>query len=202
MAELSLRDPAIATLLQETQVFLGRTLDPLESRTLLEIYDYDELPVEVILMLVAYCVPRLKNKRALTTMAARIADDWYAQGIVTVPDAEAHIRLLEQREAREAQVAQVLELKDPGFNKSQKARIAQWFEEYGFGLDFVREAYLAYGNNSIAYLHKILQGWYNSGVHSLNDVRREFSNAQPKQKSGARSGNSYFKNAILNRGED
>ncbi len=170
-AELTLRDPAIAVLFQETQRFLGRTLDAAESRTLLELYEYDELSVDVILLLVAYCLPRIRNKRSLCSMVSRIADDWCEQGITSLSDAEKQIRLLELREQRETEVAEALEMKDPSFSKSQKALIAKWFEEYGYDAAFVREAYLAKGNSSLAAVGKVLQNWYNSGYTSLRQVR-------------------------------
>ncbi len=196
--ELSLRDPEIATLLQETQRFLGRTLDTLESRTLLEIYEYDELPVEVILMIVAYCVPRMKNRRALVSMTRRIADDWFEQGVVTASEAEAHLKQLELREQREGQVAEILALEDPSFSKSQKMHIARWYEEYGYGPEMIREAYLLKGNNSIAYINKILQGWYNNGVKTVRDARGGSTNAPVPQKKKKNTG-SLLKRAVLSR---
>lgn len=198
-AELSLRDPQIAVLLQETQRFLGRTLDTAESRTLLELYEYDELSVEIILMLVAYCVPRVRNKRALCSMVSRIADDWFEQGISTTADAEKQIKLLELREQREAAVAKVLEMQDPSFSKSQKAIIAKWFEEYHYDESFVREAYLSKGNASIAYIGKILQSWYNSGYQTIKDVLAAGSAANaPAAPSASRkkSGGSLLKKAV------
>ncbi len=200
-AELSLRDPAIAVMLQETQRFLGRTLDAVESRTLLELYEYDELPVDLILMLVAYCLPRVRNKRALCTMVARIADDWYAQGIATPADAEKQIRLLERREQREVAVAAALELADPSFSKGQKLTIAKWFEEYGYNESIVREAYLVKGNASIAYIGKILQNWYNSGYRTLKQIRDAGSaHNAPAAPPAARKkgGGSLLKKAVRN----
>lgn len=202
VSELSLRNPEIATLLQETQHFLGRTLDTLESRTLLEIYEYDELPVEVILMIVAYCVPRMKNRRALITMTQRIADDWFAQGVVTASDAEAHLKQLEQREQREMQVAKILELEDPSFSKSQRVQIARWFEEYGYGPELIREAYLLKGNNSIAYIGKILQGWYNNGVKTVRDTRGSSSANAPVPIKKKKSSGSLLKQAVLSRAKE
>ncbi|MEG1384098.1 MAG: DnaD domain protein [Oscillospiraceae bacterium] len=198
VSELSLRNPDIAVLLQEAQRFLGRTLDSVESRTLLEIYEYDELPVDVILLLVAYCLPRVKNKRAMVSMVSRIAEEWFELGITSSADAEEQIKLLELREQRENEVCEILELKDSALSKSQKASVARWFEEYNFDISFVREAYLVKGNNSIAYINKILQNWFNSGFKSLKEVRTTSSNAPvpSKQKKG---GGSLLKKAVMNR---
>ncbi|MEG2259964.1 MAG: DnaD domain protein, partial [Oscillospiraceae bacterium] len=81
---------------------------------------------------------------------------------------------------------------------SQKASVARWFEEYNFDISFVREAYLVKGNNSIAYINKILQNWFNSGFKSLKEVRTTSSNAPvpSKQKKG---GGSLLKKAVMNR---
>ncbi len=196
-AALTLRDPNVSVLLQEAQRFLGRPLDTAESRTLLELYEAGDFSVEVILMLIAYCLPRVRNRRSLCTMVRRIAEDWYEQGISTSGEAENQIRLLELREAREERVAAALDLKDPSFSKSQKAAIAKWFEVYGYDELFVREAYLAKGNPSIAYIGKILQGWYNDGVSGLRQVRNGGASPNAPASPSKKRGGSLLKKAVL-----
>lgn len=177
MSEMSLRNPEIAVLLQEAQNFLGRTLDSNESRMLLEIFEYDELPVDVILMIVAWCTPRAKSSRSIISMTARTAGKWREQGIETAADVENHLRLLELRELREKQVALALELESANFNATQRSYIARWFEEYNYDIEFVKEAYVRSGNSSVNYINAILKGWHQQGHRTLRDVAVAPSNA-------------------------
>lgn len=188
MSEMSLRNPDIAVLLQEAQNFLGRTLDSTESRLLLEIMEYDELPVDVILLIVAWCTPRAKSSRSVISMTARTAQRWCEDGISSVDQAEGHLRLLEQREQREQAVAKALALENASFNATQRGYIARWFEEYGYDIEFVKEAHIRSGNNSVNYLNAILKDWHQQGHRTLRDIAVAPSNAPAtgrKKKSGA-----------------
>lgn len=188
ISEMSLHDPDIAVLLQEAQNFLGRTLDSNESRLLLEVFEYDELPVDVILMIVAWCTPRAKSVRSVVGMTARTARKWREEGITSAAKAEAHLRLLEQREQREQQVACALELETADFNAIQRAYIARWFEEYEYDIEFVKEAYIRSGNNSVNYINALLKGWNQEGYRTLRDVAMSPGNAPApgrKKKKGA-----------------
>lgn len=192
-----LANPEIAVLLQETQHLLGRPLDSLESRILLEIFEYDELPVDVILMIVAFCKPRESNKRRIIGTAARTATDWKERGIDNSETAETYIRLLELREARERQVAETLLLEKADFSKKQRSYIAQWFEEYNYSIDFVKEAYLRTGNSSVAYLNSVLKSWHQRGFKTIRDTRSVPSNAPaPTRKKQSKDGASLLKKAM------
>ncbi len=201
--ELSLRDPSIAALYQESETLVGRPLDALESRMLAEICEYDKLPVEVVLTIVAYCAPRAKSNRKIISLAARMATEWSERGISDGEKANEYIRLLEQREKREAQVAELLDLKDKGLSRTAKAHVARWFEEYGYDADFVRAAYMrlqSSGNavdNPVAYINTILKDWYNSGYTSIKDTMERGGNVQAEaSKSRERGENSLTKLAL------
>ena len=196
ISSITLRNPEVSVLLQETQHLLGRPLDSLESRILLEIFEYDELPVDVILMTVAFCLPRVKNKRTIISKAARTASDWRELGVDNAETAEEHIRTLELREQRERLVAKTLELENADFNKTQRGQIARWFEEYSYDIDFVKEAYLRTGKNAVAYINSVLKSWNQNGYKTIRDTRAAPGNAPapvPKKKG---AGSSLLKKAI------
>ncbi|MEG0752008.1 MAG: DnaD domain protein [Oscillospiraceae bacterium] len=197
--ELALRDPNVSVLMQETQSIIGRTLDNLESRILLEIYECDELPVDVILMITAYCMPRIKNKRSLLAAVARTASDWSDEGVCNATSAEQRIKLLEMRERREIEVAKALGYELGSFNKSQRAAIARWYEELGFDASFAREAHERTGNDSIAYINTILKSWHKKGYRTIKDTYSEVSNAPTKSSRANTGGDSLLKTAVLGR---
>lgn len=193
-----LRNPELAVLLQETQYLLGRPLDSLESRIIVEIFEYDELPVDVILMVVAYCKPRVKNKRTIIGKASRTAAEWRENGIDNAGAVEEHIRLLELREQREREVAETLMLENADFTRAQCAHIARWYEIYGYNIDFVKEAYMRCGNSSVAYINSILKSWNQNGYTTIRDTRAVPSNAPApvSRKKKEKAGTSLIKKAI------
>lgn len=183
-----LRDPEIAALLQESQTYLGRTLSQNESERLLCVYEYDELPVEVILMIVAYS--KSKAKRNLVGYVERVAREWKEDGIDTGEKAEKQLQLLARRERRYEQIAQLLETNAAAFKYRDRQYIDQWFEELGYDGAFAEEAYLRQGNKSVAYINKILRSWAEKGYRTVRETRAETSNTAapvPNRKSGKRA---------------
>lgn len=200
ISNMLLDNPELAALLQEAQYLLGRPLDNIESRILLEIFEYEELPVDVILMIVAYSLPRAKNRRTAISKAARMAASWHEQGVCDTASAECRLRLLEHRERREREVAELLGEDAANFTSAQRGYIARWQEEYGYGLEFINEAYLRGGSKSINYINGMLKNWYRSGYKTIKDTRAAPSNAPaPVGKKG--KGGSLLKRAIERRQE-
>lgn len=198
-AELALCDANVAALFQETQELIGRVLDNAESRALLELYECEELPVEMILTVVAFCAPRLKNKRSLVSRVRREAADWAEAGVSDALSAAKHVKLLETREKREKEVAAALGYTEENpFNKSQRAVVARWYEEYGYNAEFAREAFERTGNDSIAYINAILKGWHKKGYLTVKDTYAEGFNAREassRERENA-SGGSLFEDAV------
>ncbi len=193
-----LRNPELSNLMQEAQTILGRPLASNESRLLLEVFEYDGMTAEIILLLVGYCAPRAKNSRAVITMVSRLSEELFEESVVSYEAVCEKIKLFELREKRENEVAAALELRDKAFSRSEKANIARWYEEYGYDICFVKEASLRAGDkNSVKYVSGILKSWYNSGYKTIKDTREEISNASaPVSKTRARGEDSLIKRAV------
>jgi len=177
ISNLMLCNPDIAVLMQETQNLLGRPLESSESRLLLEIFEFEELPVDVILMIVAYSLPRARHNRAVIAYASRIATQWREEGVTTAGAAEDRLRLLEQREERDRLVSETLGIDHALLTSVQKTQIHRWFEEYGYDIDVVREAYLRSGKGSVSYINSMIRSWKQSGYSTVREIRAIPSNA-------------------------
>lgn len=178
IARISLRNPEIAALFQEVQRCLGRPVSDDESSRLMAIYKYDDLPADVILMIADYAKGRAK--RGVMGYIERVARVWAEDGIDTAEKAEARVRLLETRERREGDVASALGLERDALKYRDRLRISQWFEEFGYGLEFVDEAALRCNEEqkgSVPYIHSILKSWHESGIKSVKETRTAPSNA-------------------------
>jgi len=194
LSDVLLRDSDLATLLQASQEYLLRPLTTSESSKLANIYLETGLPAEVLLMIVAYSKSRAK--RGVVSYIAKIANQWADDGINTAEKAEKHLRLLEIRELREMKVADILE-SDGSFTYREKQYISIWYEDYQYGDDFVREAYLHAGKPSVAYINGILKAWHAEGIKTVAQTRLKPSNAQVqvKKKPDSASGGSLIKKA-------
>ncbi|MEG1181272.1 MAG: hypothetical protein RSD39_04495, partial [Oscillospiraceae bacterium] len=80
-AELSLYNPDIAVLMQETQRLIARPLDAAESRTLLEVVEFEGYTADMILTVISFFLPRIKNRRSVIAKSASAAQQWRELGI-------------------------------------------------------------------------------------------------------------------------
>ena len=181
-----LRNPEVMQLLRETQDLLGRIITPGESTRLLGIYQYDELPVEVILMIVAFSEPRAK--RNLFGYVERIARVWSEDGINSIEKADKHLALIESREARYVEVAPIFSVSAETFTYREKEYINAWFEEYCYDIAFVEEACQRVAKRTVPTINRILRSWSEKGFRTLKETRSEVTNtatSSPRKRNKA-----------------
>lgn len=172
--KLLLRNPEIELLAQETQNLLGRVITPSEAARLVAIYHYDELPIEVILMIIAFSIPRVK--RNLFTYIERVARNWKEDEIDTIGKAEKYLMLLERRQQQYILTAEVFGVKDSSFTYKEREYINSWFEEYGFDSVFIDEAAQKLVKKTVSSVNRILRQWSEKGYTTIKETRSELSN--------------------------
>ena len=175
LARLSLEDKAVPMLLCECQRCAGREISHAESLELIELYRIDGAAPELILCALAYSIPLAPNSR-LVRYARSVARSWLKAGIDSLEKAEAHIRLLQRRSARYAEVAAALGVDEALFKAIDKRVVDRWYEEYGYNAEFVSEAAVRGGNSDIQYINGILKTWRAKGYNTIKQTRQDTSN--------------------------
>lgn len=168
------RNPEVSALLQEVQSFLGRTLTQSESQKLLCIYEYDELPVEVILMAVAYS--KENAKRNLFGYIEKVASEWKEEGLTTCDKVEEYLSILAERKKKYENISKILSIEYDSLKYKDFQYIDRWYEEYGYDESFVKEALSRSTNNSVAYINRILASWSQKGYITIKETRQEITN--------------------------
>ena len=187
MARAVLEDPSLGALLRESQRVLGRELSMSESRLLIEIYEETGLPVPVLLTAEGYWNANAKDGKTLSRMV-RTAREWQKLGIDTLPAAECRIELMEQRSRNHARAAKVLGVPEEDLSSSERKRIDQWFEEYGYDEAFIDEVLLRKPDAGIPYIHTVLKDWHKKGYATIADTRTSPVNVQPPVSDGRSDG--------------
>ena len=163
-------------LVGEAQRRLGRTLSTEELKTLLSFVDYLRLPVEVVGLLLSYCVERARQRsmrapsmRAIEKEAYRWAD----LGIDTLEEAAVYMQNQLQLQSRAGRIRQVLQIADRRLTPGEEKLIHTWLS-WGFGEDEIRMAYEKTCMNTGAlkwpYLNSILKSWHEQGFTTLRQI--------------------------------
>jgi len=183
------RDKSLNFLYKHAQVLLGKTLSATDIQILYSFYDYYEFPAEVAVMMLTYAVGREKrNMRYIE----KIAIDWAEKGILTVDDAEHHIKKLEQRAKRENKIRQALGIADRKLTQTEEQFIRSWANDMKVPLELVPVAYERMingtgGKFSCAYMNRIFENWLKAGIKTVEQIaahEAEYKSSRPTTSGG------------------
>lgn len=182
-------DNDLATLVQETQVILGKPISNGDTATLVMLHDTDGLPCDVLLMLIQYCHSIGKdNMRYIEKMAV----GWASEEITTIERAEEKISNLEKYGEAWNRVALIFGIQNSGSpTKAQQENANRWINEWHFSDEMLREAYERCVNKknsfNITYTNGILKNWNKRGISSLKELK-EYEE-KSRKKSSENNGN-------------
>ncbi|MDP4133905.1 MAG: DnaD domain protein [Bacillota bacterium] len=174
-------DHSLKEMYTHAEMLLGRTLSQNDIITLYGFYDWLELPVEVILMIIEHCVSMdKKNMRYMETVAL----SWYDMGICTAEKASSHLSAIEKKSKAKRHFKKLLNITGRDLSDSECAYIAEWSENMGFSDEMIKLAYektvLSTGKVTFQYMHAILKDWHNNGIDTPDKVKTEPKKAVKK----------------------
>lgn len=180
--------PEIQFMFFEAQKKLGRTIGYDGQSTLLMIHDFYGLPVEVLLMLIEYCVSIGKNSLSYISKAAKT---WSEKEIDSIEKADEQIHLLRRCDSTWKRLCELTGISTPRPTASQSNYLSHWTNELKFDIDMIYLAYEEMANHtdkiSFPYINKVLENWHDLGITSSLQVeeakqQRAAEKAKPVQK--------------------
>lgn len=173
-------DEELKILVTEAQAVLGKVLSNSDISTLLMLKDTCGLPLDVILMLIQYCISIEKgNMRAIE----KIGIQWADEGIYTLEAADNKIRQTKQTSINFSIVSSVFGLKNVGSpTKKQLEYGDKWVGEWKFSPEMLREAYErcvdTKGAMKLSYIDGILKRWNANNIRNKEELKSFESSPQ------------------------
>lgn len=159
-------EPLVRALFNEAQLKLGRTIGTADQASLLLLYDYYGLPIEVILAICEYA--RIHKKERNMGYIYTVGMDWSRREIDTLEAADAELRRLESVNTRWAEFARRTGFPSSRPTQAQLKFLAVWLDEWHFTYEMLSLAYDEMRKNtdktSFPYMNKILASWRQEGV--------------------------------------
>lgn len=166
-------DEELKFIVEETQNSLGKVLSNSDISTLLMLKDTCGLPLDVILMLIQYCISIEKaNMRTIE----KIGIEWANDGIYSIEAAENKIKQTKQRTVNFSIISSAFGLKNMGSpTKKQLEYSDRWIGEWKFSPEMLREAYErcvdTKGMMKLSYIDGILKRWNANNIKSIEQLR-------------------------------
>lgn len=183
---------AFSGLCDEVERRLGKKLSTNDLRQLLTLYDHLALPIEVILMLVAWCIEEQERKygagrRPFLSQIKKEGFIWARRGIDTIEAAEAHIQKMTSMQGREKEVLRILDIPARPLVEREKHYIAAW-DEMGFDNEALRMAYektiMKKQSMDWGYMNGILRRWHEKGLHTAAAIQTGDRDPKPVYAGG------------------
>lgn len=161
-------------LFAEAQMKLGKTIGYDGQSVLVMLHDSYGLSFEVILMLLEYA--KSQGKTAYSYIA-RLGQKWSEMEIDTIEQAEQYIIEQTGTNALWREFRELSGVKNENPTVKQRRFFNVWRAEYGFNAEMIFTAYEISIDNtekmSLEYMDRVLKGWYDNGVKSPMDVKKE-----------------------------
>lgn len=165
--------PEIGLLFNEAQKKLGKTIGYDGQCTLLLIHDHYGLPIEVMFMLIDYCVSIGKINYSYIEAVGR---DWGIKEIDTLEKAAERIAALKKANVLWTEFSQYAGINNPRPTQSQAEYLCRWSNEWNFGIDMIIVAYEEMANHtgklSFGYMNKVLMNWHTNGFKKPEDITK------------------------------
>jgi len=167
---------------EQTQKILGRILSPEDLLRLFGIYDFLNMPPEVIMHLITYCINESRRTRGghapKMTYIEKAAYGWAREGILTLERAEQFIRDLEDKRSLRGEIKSALQIRDREFSATEGKYVDSWIA-MGFDASAVEIAYdrtiVKTGERTWNYMDKIISSWHKKGLHTVQDIMEKDS---------------------------
>lgn len=180
-------DEEFSALLYAVQQYLGKTFSAIECEKFAYFYDVLHMSCELLEYLAEYCA---EGGHTSIRYIEKVALNWYQAGIHTRDEAREHSTRYSKDTSA---VMKAFGIMGRNAGTAEQEFMRRWFKEFGFDAAIVTEAcnrtLTATGTASFPYADKILTGWKENGVRTLQDVEALDKLRQEKQakKSGAAS---------------
>lgn len=180
--------PEFSTLVEAASARLGKAIGHNDTATLLYLHDTVGLPMEVILMEIAYAVSIGKGNMRYVE---KLALDWCDRDIASIAAVDEHIRYLEACRNAGETVEKLLDSPRP-LGATQQQMAEKWLLQWQFShemllkaADITREKIEKMTPSFYSYMDKILERWFTEGIDRPDKIPAP----RPAKKKGAAATN-------------
>ncbi len=190
-------DEEFSALLYAVQQYLGKTFSAIECEKFAYFYDVLHMSCELLEYLAEYCA---EGGHTSIRYIEKVALNWYQAGIHTRDEAREHSTRYSKDTSA---VMKAFGIMGRNAGTAEQEFIRRWFKEFGFDSMIVTEAcnrtLTATGSASFPYADKILTGWKENGVRTLQDVETLDKRRQEKQAKKSGTASRQTRNTSTNR---
>jgi DnaD/phage-associated family protein len=161
----------IKDMLHEIEKLLARPLSSKEMSTYIGWQKDFNFSLEMILLLIQYCISKGKTDYRYIE---KVALAWYDANIKTIEEGQIFIRKHEDKWVKYKKILSYLGIKDAEIMKPQEDILDKWVNLYKFPVDVICKAcdicFERLNRADFKYIDGILNSWFKDNIKTLEDV--------------------------------
>lgn len=166
-----LNKSAIKEMLHEIEKLLARPLSSKEMSTYISWQKDLNFSLEMILLLIQYCISKGKTDYRYIE---KVALAWYDSNIKSIDDAQQFIKKHEDKWVKYRKILTYLGAKDAEIMKPQEDMLDKWVNMYKFPVEIIYKAcdvcFERLNRADFKYIDGILNSWFKDGIKTLEDI--------------------------------
>ncbi len=169
---------------------LQKPLSTTDTMIIYSLYDYYRFPIDVIPLLLSFC---MNNNKKSMRQIERVAQSWVDKNITTAEKAEEYLKKAEEYNSKISALKKAMGIYDRKFTPTEKKYIDMWLEQMVIPVELIAYAYdvtiINTGKLSVTYMNRILQDWHAAGLKTpaqANKYRQE-NKPVPEKKPATKS---------------
>ena len=173
----------LADMFSIIEKILQKPLSSTDLTVIFSLYDYYRLSLDVIPMLITYCV---KNNKKSMRQIEKTAATWVDKGISTVEDVEIYLKRAEEYSKAVNKLKNAMGVIGRNFSPTEMKCINSWLFNYKMSFDMIVYAYdiciTNTGKLSVKYMDKVLENWHTNGILTIKQAKQIVMTGKSAQK--------------------
>lgn len=194
IAEIIESDSKFGDMFMLAQEILGKAITEKDMQTIYWFFTDLKMPVEVILMLIEYCVSKGKNRMSYIE---KVAVSWSEMGLTNVEAVTNYLKSEEQKTGFLYSVRRIMGIADRNLSQIEEQYLTKWHEDFMMSEEMIALAYeyciIQTAKLSFPYMDKIITRWDKEGIKSVAEAEADNKKfkSRARAKDTAFSDNSY-----------
>ncbi|MBQ7751344.1 MAG: DnaD domain protein [Clostridia bacterium] len=199
IAEAISSNAELSDMFMLAQEILGKTITENDMQTIYWLYQDLKMPIEVILLLIEYCVSKGKNR---ISYIEKVAVSWNEMGLNNVEAVTNYLKSEEQKTGFLYSVRRLMGIADRNLSQIEEQYLTKWHNEFMMSEEMIALAYeyciIQTAKLSFPYMDKIITRWHTEGITTVADAEtdnKKFKN-RARSKETAFSDNKYDSDSL------
>lgn len=199
IAEIISSNTELSDMFMLAQEILGKTITEKDMQTIYWFYQELKMPIEVILLLIEYCVSKGKNR---ISYIEKVAVSWNEMGLNNVEAVTNYLKSEEQKTGFLYSVRRIMGIADRNLSQIEEQYLTKWHNDFLMSEEMIALAYeyciIQTAKLSFPYMDKIITRWHTEGISTVPEAEADNKKfkSRTRSKDTAFGGNSYDSDSL------